>query len=147
LRDPLNVASSFAGRLAWDAKLGGAPQGYPAQHPLTTQIHVPSPNENDLQITPVRSGREALDLLRVFKFELVLIGADALSEDVPRLVRRIGVVSPHVRSIVVSGRLSADAEAAIREAGVVAVLDSLLPLAQLYDLASRVAARRWATAR
>jgi hypothetical protein len=88
------------------------------------------------------SATDALSLLRLLRFDLSLIGADALGAAVPSLLKQIQVVSPGTRCVVVSSPIDERQEQSIREAGVLAILDAPLPLNQLRDVVCQLAAGR-----
>jgi hypothetical protein len=98
----------------------------------------PSP----LDIMDVASARDALELLRLLRFDLAVLGEGQLGDAVPALLGEIKLVSPHTRCIVLTAAMDERRERAIREAGVLAILDAPLPFAQLCDVAGHVMAAR-----
>jgi CheY-like chemotaxis protein len=97
--------------------------------------------DTGLDITAAHCAADAIELLRVLQFDLALIGADDVGMDVPPLLEQLRRAAPSLKCAVVSATLSEAQEQSVREAGVVAVLDAPLSLAQLHELASVVAAR------
>jgi DNA-binding NtrC family response regulator len=88
------------------------------------------------------SADDALELLHILRFDLVILGEDRLGDAVPALLKRIQIISSGTRCIVVSSRMDERRERAIRQAGAMAILDAPLPFARLRDVVGHVAAGR-----
>jgi len=95
-----------------------------------------------LDIMDAHSAADALELLHILRFDMVIVGEDRLGEAVPALLKRIQLVSPGTRCIVVSSRMDERRERAIRQAGAMAILEAPLPFARLRDVVGHVAAGR-----
>lgn len=95
-----------------------------------------------LDIMEAHSPADALSLLRIMRFDLGLIGGDALGPVVPSLLRQIQVVAPGLKCIVLSSDMDDRRERSIREAGVLAIFDTPMAFAHLRDVANHVAAAR-----
>jgi len=136
-----DMPPALAGRLAWGIDFQNTPPRSPSRWRHGTHDDLRNLAQGGLDITSVRSGIDAIKMLRLLRFDLALIGADHVAMDVPTLLEQLRLAAPGLKCAVVSATMSQSQEQSIREAGVVAVLDAPLSLAELHALASAVAAR------
>ena len=111
------------------------------------RAHPPGIHEDRLalphaDIMDARSPEDAMELLRVLRFDLAVLGEERLGDAVPAILKEIKLISPDTRCIVVASSGDAARERAIREAGVLAVLDAPMAFSQLRDVVGHVAAIR-----
>jgi hypothetical protein len=95
-----------------------------------------------LDIMEAHSPADALSLLRIMRFDLGLIGADALGPVVPSLLEQIRIVAPGLKCIVVSSDMDDRRERSIREAGVLAIFEAPMAFAHLREVANHLVAAR-----
>jgi hypothetical protein len=137
-------------RYAWDAPpADGLPLSLARRLAWTSDrpTHVPPAREDQLDpphadIMDAGSPEDAIELLRVLRFDLAVLGEERLGDAVPAVLKEIKLISPATRCIVVTSTVDAARERAIREAGVLAVLDAPLAFSQLRDVVGHVAAAR-----
>jgi hypothetical protein len=130
---------SLARRMSWTAEVA------PDRSENQSATARPSERESrldfsHLDVMDTRSSEDALELLRLLRFDLAILGEEQLGDAVPSVLREIRIVSPETRCIVVTAAMDERRERAIREAGVLAILDAPLPLARLCDVVGHVSA-------
>jgi DNA-binding response OmpR family regulator len=94
-------------------------------------------------ITHVETGREALEMLRVLRFDLLVTATGLPDMPVWRLVQRVRQVWPWQKWAMVAGQISPRDEMTARTLGVLAILDEPAHWPELCAIAESIRQRAY----
>lgn len=104
--------------------------------------HTPPADHDGASFVHATSGGRALELMKLLRFDLVVLSPGVNDVSIPLLIRQMRVIAPWQKWVLVGPGITDPMELASRCNGVLAVIDELSDWSELESLALTVGRRQ-----